>query len=56
MVFPLSGIKVVEMTRDIAGPYCGMALADLGAEVLKVERPKTESYRSDPLLHLEWAL
>lgn len=45
MVLPLSGIKVVELTRDISGPICGMALADLGAEVIKVERPKTDPYR-----------
>ena len=47
MVLPLSEIRVVEITRGIAGPYCGMALADMGAEVLKVERPKTEPYRND---------
>lgn len=36
---PLSGIKVVEMTEALAGPYCGMLLGDLGADVVKVERP-----------------
>lgn len=45
MVLPLSGVKVVELTRDIAGPFCGMALADIGAEVFKVENPQTDSYR-----------
>jgi len=34
---PLSGIKVVEFANLIAGPYCGMLLADLGADVVKVE-------------------
>lgn len=38
MTGPLSGIKVVEFSVAMAGPYCGMMLADYGAEVIKVER------------------
>ncbi|MGS1017721.1 CaiB/BaiF CoA transferase family protein [Allosphingosinicella humi] len=36
---PLAGIKVVELARILAGPWAGQLLADLGAEVIKVERP-----------------
>lgn len=36
---PLAGLKVVELARILAGPWVGQTLADLGAEVIKVERP-----------------
>ncbi|WP_037448041.1 CaiB/BaiF CoA transferase family protein [Skermanella stibiiresistens] len=37
---PLHGLKVLDLSRFIAGPQCGMTLGDLGADVVKVERPR----------------
>ena len=42
---PLEGIKVLDMARYIAGPFCSMMLGDMGADVVKVERPGGEDTR-----------
>ncbi|WP_080745208.1 CaiB/BaiF CoA transferase family protein [Cupriavidus necator] len=43
---PLKGIKVIELTHLIAGPYCGQLLAEEGAQVIKIEPPSGELARS----------
>ena len=45
---PLAGVRVIELARILAGPWAGQTLADLGAEVIKVEAPEGDDTRRWP--------
>ena len=51
-MLPLQGVKVIEFCQVAAGPFCGMLLADMGADVIKVEHPEGgDSLRQWPPLN-----
>ncbi|MGQ9571776.1 MAG: CaiB/BaiF CoA transferase family protein [Dehalococcoidia bacterium] len=52
MTGPLQGVSVLELASGIAGPYCGMLLADLGANVIKAEPPQGEPARASTSFHI----
>ncbi|HMO55454.1 MAG TPA: CoA transferase, partial [Tepidiformaceae bacterium] len=47
----LADVVVLEFATGVAGPYCGKLLADLGAQVIKVEPPSGDPLRAEPPLH-----
>ena len=54
---PLAGLRIVDFTRVLSGPFCTALLADLGAEVIKVEPPQGDDYRAiGPMRNGESAL
>lgn len=56
MTKPLIGIKIIDLTRVLSGPFATMMLADLGAEVIKVESPEGDDTRQvGPPYHNGWS-
>ena len=51
---PLQGLRVVDLTRVLAGPFATMGLGDLGAGILKIEPPSGDDTRTFPILRGCW--
>jgi len=48
MASALDGLVVLDLTTHLSGPFCGMQLGDLGADVIKIESPQGDSMRGAP--------
>ncbi|MGH7278121.1 MAG: CoA transferase, partial [Candidatus Rokuibacteriota bacterium] len=44
----LDGLRVIDLSTHLSGPYCSMLLGDMGADVVKVERPEGDDMRHVP--------
>ncbi|HZK66434.1 MAG TPA: CoA transferase, partial [Chloroflexota bacterium] len=52
----LSGLRILDLSVALSGPFCGMILADQGADVIKVESPDSDPFRSmAPYYRGEWS-
>ena len=49
---PLSGLKILEFSGIGPGPFCGMLLADLGAEVIRLDKASTHGMHNLSLIHI----